>query len=147
MFRAAMCPSSGELLYSCDSWFMSIYVDDRPVCRSICSFISDSHLHSDINKCVALINNNSPDNGHLAARNMYRIQVNIHEKLCVKLVVYRGVYLSLPFLLCSALESRIYLSIYIYIYIYIYIGISRIGTYIDTWFQCRYIYTYIHIHM
>jgi len=24
MFRAAMCPSSGELLYQCDTWFMSL---------------------------------------------------------------------------------------------------------------------------
>jgi len=25
MFRAAMCPSSGELLYQCDTWFMSLW--------------------------------------------------------------------------------------------------------------------------
>ena len=37
MFRAAMCPSSGELLYQCDAWFMSLCVDDRLVCRSMCS--------------------------------------------------------------------------------------------------------------
>ena len=24
MFQAAMCPSSGELLYQCDAWFMSL---------------------------------------------------------------------------------------------------------------------------
>ena len=36
MFRAAMCPSSGEFLYQCDIWFMSLCVDDRLVCRSIC---------------------------------------------------------------------------------------------------------------
>ena len=31
---------------------------------------------------------NSPDEGHMAARNMYRIEINIHEKkLCVKLVI------------------------------------------------------------
>ena len=35
MFRAAMCPSSGELLYQCDTWFMSLCVDDRLVCRSM----------------------------------------------------------------------------------------------------------------
>ena len=29
MFRAAMCPSSGELLYQCDTWFMSLCVDGR----------------------------------------------------------------------------------------------------------------------
>jgi len=33
---------------------------------------------------------NSPDDGHMAARNMYRIEINIHEKeLCVKLVIYK----------------------------------------------------------
>ena len=25
----------------------------------------------------------------MAARNMYRIEINIHEKLCVKLVIYK----------------------------------------------------------
>ena len=57
MFRVAMCPSSGELLYQCDAWFMSLCVDDRLVCRltwpsdmqvrmkliQIC--IPDAHLH------------------------------------------------------------------------------------------------------
>ena len=33
---------------------------------------------------------NSPDNGHMAARNMQRIKINIREKdLCVKLVIYK----------------------------------------------------------
>jgi len=35
-FRAAMCPSSGELLYQCDTWFMSLCVDDRLVCYTRC---------------------------------------------------------------------------------------------------------------
>ena len=31
-----------------------------------------------------------PDDGHMAARNMYRIKINIHKKeLCVKLVIYK----------------------------------------------------------
>ena len=42
MFRAAMCLTSGELLYQCDTWFMSLCVDDRLICRSICSCIPDS---------------------------------------------------------------------------------------------------------
>ena len=46
MFRAAMCPSSGELLYQCDTWFMSLCVDDRLVCRSICSCIPDGQTVS-----------------------------------------------------------------------------------------------------
>jgi hypothetical protein len=33
---------------------------------------------------------NSPDDGHMAARNMQRIEINIHEKeLCVNLVIYK----------------------------------------------------------
>jgi hypothetical protein len=51
MLRAAMCPSSGELIVSI---------------------------------------RNSPDDGHMAVRNMYRIEINIYEKeLCVKLVIYK----------------------------------------------------------
>jgi len=45
MFRAVMCPSSGEVLYQCDTWFMSLCGDDRLVWRSICSCIQDGHLH------------------------------------------------------------------------------------------------------
>jgi hypothetical protein len=38
--------------------------------------------------CIDTIN--SPDDGHMVARNMYRIEINIHEKeLCVKLVIYK----------------------------------------------------------
>ena len=33
MFQAAMYPSSGELLYQCDAWFLSLCEDDRLVCR------------------------------------------------------------------------------------------------------------------
>jgi hypothetical protein len=34
---------------------------------------------------------NSPDDGHMAAQNMYRIEINIHEKeLGMKLVIYKG---------------------------------------------------------
>jgi hypothetical protein len=36
------------------------------------------------------ISYNSPDDGHMAAQNMYRIKINIPEKeLCVKLVVHK----------------------------------------------------------
>ena len=33
--------------------------------------------------------NNSPGDGHLAVRNMYRIEININVKLRVKLVIYK----------------------------------------------------------
>ena len=37
---------------------------------------------------------NSPDDGHMAARNMQRIVINIHGKeLCVTLVIYKD-YIS-----------------------------------------------------
>jgi len=45
-----------------------------------------SSARSDINQ-VSHWYNNSPDDGHLAARNMYKIETNIHEKLCVNLVI------------------------------------------------------------
>ena len=55
MFRPAMCPSPGELLYQCDTWFMSLCVDDRLVCRSICSCIPDGHLNIRETFCVRLV--------------------------------------------------------------------------------------------
>jgi len=33
MFWAAMGPSSGELLYQCDTWFTSLCAGGRLVCR------------------------------------------------------------------------------------------------------------------
>jgi len=56
------------------------------VCRLIC--IVDGHLQSDINQILHW-NNNSPDDGNMAAWNMKWIEINIHEKLCVKLVIYK----------------------------------------------------------
>jgi hypothetical protein len=33
---------------------------------------------------------NCPDDGHMVARNMWRIEINIHEReLCVRLVIYK----------------------------------------------------------
>jgi len=49
-----------------------------------------SPTQSDINQ-VSHWYNNSPDDGHMAARNTYRIEINIHEKLCIKLVIYKDV--------------------------------------------------------
>ena len=35
---------------------------------------------------------NSPDDGHMAARKMHKMEINTHEKeLCVKLVIYKEV--------------------------------------------------------
>jgi hypothetical protein len=34
----------------------------------------------------------SPDDGHIVARNMYRIEINIKEKLCTGLVLFIRLY-------------------------------------------------------
>ena len=48
----------------------------------------NKHTQSDINQ-VSNWYNNSPDDGHKAAWNMLRIEINIHEKLCVTLGTYK----------------------------------------------------------
>ena len=47
-----------------------------------------SSTQSDINQ-VSHWYNNFPDDGHLAARNMYRVEIYIHEKLYVKFGIYK----------------------------------------------------------
>jgi len=50
----------------------------------------DGHLHTVTHTRYRIDIINSPDDGHMAARNMYRIEINIHEKvLCVKFVIYK----------------------------------------------------------
>jgi len=44
MFQAAMCPSSEELLYQCDTCFLSLCVDDRLACRLTCIRVADFSL-------------------------------------------------------------------------------------------------------
>jgi len=46
MFRAAMCPSSGELIYQYDIWYMSLCIDDRLVCR--CGWDSFKPAHQTV---------------------------------------------------------------------------------------------------
>ena len=53
-----------------------------------------SSAQSDINQ-VSHWYNNSPDDGHTAARNMQRREINIHEKMCVKLVIYKDSLIDL----------------------------------------------------
>ena len=59
-----MCPSSGELLYQYDTWFMSLCVDDRLVC------IPEGHLHTVTYTICRIDTINYPDDGHIAVRNM-----------------------------------------------------------------------------
>jgi len=66
MFRSATCPSSGEL-YQYDIWYMSLCIDDRLVCRFgwDCSLIETWTTNGHLYRWY-----NSPDDGHVAARNM-----------------------------------------------------------------------------
>jgi len=51
---------------------------------------SNGHLYRAIYTRCRIDTINSPDDGYMAARNMQRIEINIHEKeLCVKLVIYK----------------------------------------------------------
>jgi hypothetical protein len=64
----------------------------RLLCSPIQTCTPNGNLHRvTYTKCrIATIN--FPDDGHMAARNMYRIEINIpvHEKkLCIKLVIYK----------------------------------------------------------
>jgi len=50
----------------------------------------NGHLHRVTYTRCRIDTINSPDDGHMAARNMQRIEINIHKKeLCVKLVIYK----------------------------------------------------------
>ena len=85
-----MCPSSGELLYQCDIWFMSICVDDRLVCKFHPNLHTGrSSMQIDINQ-VSHCYNNSPDDRHMAARNMSRIEINIEEKIACQFGYLQG---------------------------------------------------------
>jgi hypothetical protein len=52
----------------------------------------NGHLYRETYTRCSIDTINSPDDGHMAARNMWRIEINIHEKeLCVKLVIHKNV--------------------------------------------------------
>ena len=57
-------------------YFYSLHVSD--------SYVSIIRRTDTIDKII------SADDGHIAVRNMWRIEINIHEKeFCVKLVIYK----------------------------------------------------------
>jgi hypothetical protein len=66
------------------------HIDNRLVCSLIQTCTLNSHLYRvTYTKCL-IDTINSPDDEHMAARNMYRIEINIHEnELCLKLVIYK----------------------------------------------------------
>jgi len=70
---------------------MSLCVEDRLVCRFglIQTCIPDGHLHRVTYTRCRINTTNSPDDGHMAVRNMYGIEINVYRKeLCVKLIIY-----------------------------------------------------------
>jgi len=71
MFRAAMCQSSGELTVSVHLVYITLY-------RQACT--PNGHLYGVIYTRCRIDTINSPDDGHMADRNMYRIDINIYEK-------------------------------------------------------------------
>jgi hypothetical protein len=63
---------------------MSLCIDDRLVNKT------NGYLYRVTYTRCRIDTINFPDNVHMAARNMYRIEINIHEKeLCFKLVIYK----------------------------------------------------------
>ena len=74
------------------------------ICHSVqmtvwCAGLCESHPNLQINSHLQRVTYtgchidtiNSPDDRHMAARNMQRIEINIHKKeLCVKLVIYKN---------------------------------------------------------
>ena len=55
-------------------------------------YIPDSHLYRVTNTRCRIGIVFSPDDGHIAARNMYRKAIDIQEKLCTKLVLFTRLY-------------------------------------------------------
>jgi hypothetical protein len=94
VFRAAMCPSSGELIVSIRHLvYVTLYRWPFGVqvwMRLVQTCTPNGHLYTVTYTRCRIDTIDSPDDGHVAARNMYRIEINIHEKqLCVKLVIYK----------------------------------------------------------
>jgi len=79
------------LIYQNDIWYMSLCIDDRLVCRFGCSIqicTPNGHLYRVTYTRCRFDTINSPDDGHMAARSMQRIEINIHEKRIVPQVGY-----------------------------------------------------------
>jgi hypothetical protein len=69
---------------------MLLYVCDRLACRfgSIQTCTLDGHLHRVTSNRCRINTIDSPDDEDRGARNMYRIGINIHEKIIVGQVGY-----------------------------------------------------------
>jgi len=54
--------------------------------------IPDGHPHGVTNTRCRVDTVTSPDDGHIVPENMYRIEMNIKEKLCTRLVLFIRLY-------------------------------------------------------
>jgi hypothetical protein len=83
MFRATLCPSSGEItvpmrhsvFITLCGWLSSMQGGMKPPCRP------DSHPHRVTNTKFRIDTVISPDDGHRVARNMQRKEINILRKI------------------------------------------------------------------
>jgi hypothetical protein len=94
MVRATLCSSSGESVVSNNTWYMSLCVGDRPLCRSGRKFpicIPDGHLHRVTYTRCCIDTIESPDDEHKFARNMWRIEINIYKRNCAPSWLFIGI--------------------------------------------------------
>jgi len=88
---------------------MSLCIDDRLVCRFWWDAVSSKpahHLYGVPYTRCPVYAINSRDDGHMAARNMWRTEININEKeLYVKLVIYKD---SLRSIFYSKVSLRVW---------------------------------------
>jgi hypothetical protein len=68
MFRANMCPSSGEITVSMRHWYLSLQPADQT------APIQSGKYQSRVDTVI------SPDDGHMIARNVYRREINILDR-------------------------------------------------------------------
>ena len=78
-------------MYQYDIWYMSLYVGDRLVCRfgrNVQTCMTDGHLHRVTYTKYRIDTTESPDDEHLNALNMSRIEINLYKReLWFKLVI------------------------------------------------------------
>jgi hypothetical protein len=62
-------------MYQYDIWYIALYTDDRSMCSLIQTCTLNGHLYgATYARCLSRIDKmNSPDDGHMAGRNMYKI--------------------------------------------------------------------------
>jgi hypothetical protein len=81
-----MCPSSGEITVPMRH-LLFVTLCEWLVCRVV-FYIPDGHPHRVTNTRCRIDTVISPDDGHIVARNMQRIEISIQEKLCTRLVFF-----------------------------------------------------------